>query len=173
MQRREKVVYEQPPFDGEQEKSVVLGDYHIIFLPALELLETLFLFNTASLWSDPFDFSCTTSPSSPPLSYASRFLQFATLYTRLGPGVVQPFSLSGVIAILLQSSAPSSLPFPSITLAVSLPDVLHWAPAQGPSLRSWQVIHWIISLFPSQYSPGPRSLSAASSCGSSGTVFSH
>ena len=171
MQRREKAVYEQPPFAGEQEKSVVLGDYHII-LPTLELLETLFLFNTASLWSDPFDFSCTTSPSSP-LSYASRFFQFTILYPRLGPGVVQPFSLSGVIAILLQSSAPSSLPFPSITLAVSLPDVLHWAPAQGPSLRSWQVIHRIISLFPSQYSPGPRSLSAASSCGSSGTVFSH
>lgn len=49
-----------------------------------------------------------------------------------------------------------------------------WAPlgsAWGSGLRSWQFLHWVISLFPRQYCPGPHSLSLASSRSSARTVF--
>lgn len=42
--------------------------------------------------------------------------------------------------------------------------------AWGSGLRSWQFLHWVISLFPRQYSPGPYSLSLASSRSSARTV---
>lgn len=120
----------------------------------------LFLFNAASLWSDPLIFLAQLPPVLLLLHELRGFFSSPS-FAHVDPG-------PGAGAIFLQSRAPSSLPLPPIALAAWLLAVLRRA--QGSSPRSWQFPHWVISLFPSQYSPGPLPLATASSCRTSGTI---
>ena len=139
---------------GNRKNNVAFRDYRIIILPTLELLETLFstqpacgqvlLIFLAQLLPVLHCILCDVSNSQS--------------FTWVGPKWFRPSSLSRamVAGLLLLSSFCSDHP------GCVTPCLAPLGSAWGSGLRSWQLLHWIISLFPCQYSPEPHSLSLGS-----------